>query len=138
PEVAGTVWLNVVRLGRLAEGETLLVHGGAGGIGTHAIQVGKALGARVATTAGTADRLAHCRELGADILINHREQDFVEELRPVGGAGVILDNMGAKYLGRNVSTLAGGGRPMVIGMHVRSRAALELAALRGRRPVASG
>ena len=83
-------------------GETLLVHGGAGGIGTHAIQVGKALGATVAVTAGLRERAKRCRQLGADIAIDYRKQDFVErdQEKPTGGADVILDNMGAKYLGR--------------------------------------
>lgn len=117
PEVACTVWSNVVMHARLTEGEVLLVHGGAGGIGTHAIQVGKALGATVAVTAGSADRLDRCRQLGADLAINYREQDFVEVLQEeTGGADVILDNMGAKYLDRNVSALKTGGRLAIIGM----------------------
>jgi putative PIG3 family NAD(P)H quinone oxidoreductase len=119
PEVACTVWSNVVTVGRLVDGETLLIHGGAGGIGTHAIQVGKALGATVAVTAGSAQRLERCRELGADILINYHEQDFVAELRKATdgrGADVVLDNMGAEYLPRNVSVLATDGRLVVIGM----------------------
>jgi putative PIG3 family NAD(P)H quinone oxidoreductase len=99
PEVACTVWSNVVQTARLAEGETLLVHGGAGGIGTHAIQVGKALGATVAVTAGSAERLSRCAELGADITLNYRDQQFENEVT----ADVILDNMGAKYLPRNVT-----------------------------------
>src|SRR3954462_8820793 len=103
PEVACTVWANVVMHAKLAEGEVLLVHGGAGGIGTHAIQVGKALGATVSLTAGTAERLERCRQLGADITINYKEEDFVEVLRKeTGGADVVLDNMGASCLGRNV------------------------------------
>jgi NADPH2:quinone reductase len=119
PEVACTVWSNVVMVADLSSGETLLVHGGAGGIGTHAIQVGKALGATVAVTAGSSARLERCRELGADITINYREQDFVQELRKATGghgADVVLDNMGAEYLRRNVSALATGGRLVVIGM----------------------
>src|SRR5690606_18386926 len=102
PEVACTVWSNVVMVARLQAGELLLVHGGAGGIGTHAIQVGKALGARVAITAGSQERVDRCRELGADIAINYREDDFVEVVKAEGGANVILDVMGAKYLDRNV------------------------------------
>lgn len=129
PEVACTVWSNVVQLGRLTEGETLLVHGGAGGIGTHAIQVGKALGATVAATAGSADRLAHCRALGADIVINHREQDFVKEV----SADVILDNMGAAYLERNIAALATGGRLLIIGMQGGVRAELDIGRLMAKR-----
>jgi putative PIG3 family NAD(P)H quinone oxidoreductase len=119
PEIAATVWSNVVMVAALAAGETLLVHGGAGGIGTHAIQVGKALGARVAVTAGSAERLQRCAELGADILIDYHEQDFVEAVREATdgrGADVVLDNMGAKYLPRNVDVLARLGRLVVIGM----------------------
>ena len=113
PEVACTVWSNVFLLARLTAGETLLVHGGAGGIGTMAIQLGKAFGARVACTAGSARKLARCRELGADVAINYRDEDFVAAvLEATGGAGadVILDNMGASYLARNVDALATDGR----------------------------
>ena len=119
PEVAATVWSNVVMVAGLTAGETLLVHGGASGIGTHAIQVAKALGARVAVTAGSPARLARCAELGADILVDYHEQDFVEAVRAATdgrGADVVLDNMGAKYLPRNVDVLARLGRLVVIGM----------------------
>ncbi|HEX5405742.1 MAG TPA: NAD(P)H-quinone oxidoreductase [Pseudonocardiaceae bacterium] len=133
PEVACTVWSNIVTLAGLADGETLLVHGGAGGIGTHAIQVGKALGATVATTAGSADRLAHCEALGADILINYHDQDFVAEINAAGGADVILDNMGAAYLERNVSALKIGGRLMIVGMQGGARAELNIGALMAKR-----
>ncbi|MGH3761556.1 NAD(P)H-quinone oxidoreductase [Actinophytocola sp.] len=135
PEVACTVWSNVVLTAGLVAGETLLVHGGAGGIGTHAIQVGKALGARVAVTAGSAERLSRCAELGADVLINYREQDFVEEVRAATdgrGADVVLDNMGAKYLPRNVSVLARNGRLVVIGMQGGVTGELNLAELLGK------
>lgn len=129
PEVACTVWSNVVRLANLTDGETLLVHGGAGGIGTHAIQLGKALGATVATTAGSAERLAHCRELGADILINYREQDFTKQVT----ADVILDNMGAAYLERNIAALATGGRLVIIGMQGGRTAELDIGRLMAKR-----
>ena len=135
PEVACTVWSNVVLTAGLVAGETLLVHGGAGGIGTHAIQVGKALGARVAVTAGSPERLARCAELGADVLIDYREQDFVEEIRAATdgrGADVVLDNMGAKYLPRNVSALARNGRLVVIGMQGGVKGELNLAELLGK------
>jgi len=132
PEVAATVWSNVVMVGGLEAGETLLVHGGASGIGTHAIQIAKALGARVAVTAGSAERLERCAKLGADILVNYREQDFVEELRAATdgrGVDVVLDNMGAKYLSRNVDVLARLGRLIVIGMQGGIKGELNLAML---------
>lgn len=134
PEVACTVWANVVMHARLSAGEVLLVHGGAGGIGTHAIQVGKALGATVAVTAGSEDRLESCRQLGADIAINYKEQDFVEVLRAeTGGANVILDNMGAKYLGRNVDALTMDGRLVVIGLQGGAKGELDIGKLLGKR-----
>jgi putative PIG3 family NAD(P)H quinone oxidoreductase len=127
PEVAATVWSNVVMVAGLRNGETLLVHGGASGIGTHAIQVAKALGARVAVTAGSAERLARCAELGADVLVNYREQDFVEVLGPT--VDVVLDNMGAKYLPRNIDVLARLGRLVVIGMQGGMKGELQLGKL---------
>ena len=140
PEVACTVWSNVVMLARLSAGEVLLVHGGAGGIGTHAIQVGRALGARVAVTAGSAERLERCRELGAEITVNYRDQDFVEVVRAGTdghGADVVLDNMGASYLTRNLSVLATGGRLAVIGMQGGSTAEIDLGMLLGKRATVS-
>lgn len=134
PEVACTVWANVVMHAKLTEGQTLLVHGGAGGIGTHAIQVGKALGATVAVTAGSAERLDRCRQLGADITINYKEQDFVEVLRAeTEGADVILDNMGAKYLQRNVDALRADGRLVIIGMQGGVKGELNIGSLLGKR-----
>ena len=119
PEVACTVWSNVFMTANLQPDETFLVHGGSSGIGTMAIQLAKAAGARVAVTAGSEDKLAFCRELGADIAINYREQDFVEEVRAATdghGADVVLDLMGARYLPRNVDLLATSGRLVVIGL----------------------
>ncbi|MEO7194322.1 MAG: NAD(P)H-quinone oxidoreductase [Pseudonocardiaceae bacterium] len=130
PEVACTVWSTVVRHAGLVAGELLLVHGGSGGIGTHAIQVGRALGARVATTASAA-RLARCAELGAEILIDYREQDFAERL--AGRVDVILDNMGAEYLSRNLTVLAPDGRLVVIGLQGGTTAELNLGALLPKR-----
>jgi putative PIG3 family NAD(P)H quinone oxidoreductase len=124
PEVACTVWSNVVQHAGLRSGEILLVHGGAGGIGTHAIQVGKALGATVAVTAGSAERLERCASLGADVTINYKEQDFVEVLGK-RGADVIMDNMGASYLDRNLKALAPDGRLMVIGFQGGRKAELD-------------
>jgi putative PIG3 family NAD(P)H quinone oxidoreductase len=125
PEVSCTVWSNVVRTARLTAGETLLVHGGASGIGTHAIQIGKAIGARVAITAGSAERAIQCVELGADIALNYREEEFEKRVT----ADVILDNMGAKYLARNVEALNRGGRLVVIGMQGGVKAELNLGAM---------
>jgi putative PIG3 family NAD(P)H quinone oxidoreductase len=115
PEVAATVWSNVFMTAHLAEGETFLVHGGAGGIGTMAIQLATARGARVFATAGSQDKLDLCRSLGATP-ISYRGDDFVGVLNEAGGADVILDNMGAKYLDRNVQALATGGQLVIIGM----------------------
>ncbi len=132
PEVACTVWSNLIMAARLGVGEVLLVHGGASGIGTHAIQVGKAVGAMVAVTAGSDERLAKCAELGADVLINYREQDFVAEVRRATdgrGADVVLDLMGAAYLKRNIDVLARHGRLVVIGMQGGASAELNLGAL---------
>jgi putative PIG3 family NAD(P)H quinone oxidoreductase len=126
PEVACTVWSNVVMHAKLSEGELFLVHGGSGGIGTHAIQVGTALGAHVATTA-SGTNLPRCAELGAQTLIDYREQDFAEELK--GRVDVVLDNMGAKYLAGNVAALAPDGRLIVIGMQGGTKAELNLGAL---------
>ncbi|GAA1388560.1 NAD(P)H-quinone oxidoreductase [Kitasatospora putterlickiae] len=147
PEVVCTVWSNVFLTAHLRPGETVLVHGGASGIGTMAIQLAKAVGARVAVTAGGPEKLARCAELGADVLIDYREQDFVEVLREAtGGAGadVILDIMGARYLGRNVDALAVNGRLVIIGLQggvngelnlntlLRKRGAVIATNLRGR------
>ena len=129
PEVACTVWSMVVMNGRLGAGETFLVHGGAGGIGTHAIQVARALGATVAVTAGSAAKLARCAELGAQITINYRDEDFVERMKEAGGADVILDNMGASYLERNVAALNRLGRLVIIGMQGGVKAEFTVGAL---------
>src|SRR6516162_4006937 len=120
PEVACTVWSNLVMTAHLSEGQLVLLHGGASGIGTHAIQVGRTLGARVAVTAGSAEKLDLCRELGAQITINYRDEDFVARLREetdgATGANVILDIMGAAYLDRNIDALALDGQLVIIGM----------------------
>jgi putative PIG3 family NAD(P)H quinone oxidoreductase len=140
PEVVCTVWSNVFMVAHLRPGETLLVHGGSSGIGTMAVQLAKAVGARVAVTAGTKEKLDFCADLGADVLINYREQDFVEEVRAAtGGAGadVILDNMGAKYLGRNVDALAVNGRLAIIGMQGGTKGELNIGTLLGKRAAVS-
>lgn len=136
PEVACTVWSNVFMTANLQPDETFLVHGGSSGIGTMAIQLAKAAGARVAVTAGSEDKLAFCRELGADIAINYREQDFVEEVRAATdghGADVVLDLMGAKYLPRNVDVLATAGRLVVIGLMGGRKGELDLGKLLSKR-----
>jgi putative PIG3 family NAD(P)H quinone oxidoreductase len=136
PEAVCTVYSNVFQLASLASGETLLVHGGSSGIGTTAIQLGKAFGARVACTAGSASKLARCRELGADVTINYREEDFVAAVKDAtGGVGadVILDIMGASYLARNLDALAINGRLAIIGRQGGSRAEIDLGVLQGKR-----
>jgi putative PIG3 family NAD(P)H quinone oxidoreductase len=133
PEVACTVWSNVFMLAGLEAGERFLVHGGAGGIGTFAIQIASALGAEVFTTAGSPEKLALCAQLGADVTINYRDEDFVAVLKERGGADVILDNMGAKYLARNVDALATEGRLVIIGMQGGIKAELDIARLLGKR-----
>ncbi|MFF7279398.1 zinc-binding dehydrogenase [Streptomyces griseorubiginosus] len=140
PEVVCTVWSNVFMVSHLRPGETLLVHGGSSGIGTMAIQLAKAVGAKVAVTAGTRAKLDRCAELGADVLINYREQDFVEEVKKAtdgAGADVILDNMGAKYLDRNVRALAVNGRLAIIGMQGGVKGELNIAALLNKRAAIS-
>jgi putative PIG3 family NAD(P)H quinone oxidoreductase len=136
PEVTCTVWSNVFLLAGLRRGENFLVHGGSSGIGTMAIQLAARAGARVFTTAGTEAKLAVCRELGADVGINYREEDFVERVaEETGGAGVdvVLDNMGAQYLARNVDVLATGGRLVSIGMQGGTKAELDLGKLMRKR-----
>jgi putative PIG3 family NAD(P)H quinone oxidoreductase len=136
PEVACTVWSNLFMVAGLRPEETLLVHGGAGGIGTFAIQLGAALGARVLTTAGSSEKRDLCRELGAEVAIDYRDEDFVEvvEERTGGrGADVILDNMGASYLARNVTALADKGRLVIIGMQGGTKAELDINALLRKR-----
>jgi putative PIG3 family NAD(P)H quinone oxidoreductase len=133
PEAACTVWSNVFQLAKLKPGELLLVHGGSSGIGTMAIQLAKATGARVACTAGSDDKLARCVALGADIAINYKSQDFAKVMRQEGGADVILDIMGGSYLHRNIEALAVNGRLSVIGSQGGRRAELDLLTLMGKR-----
>ena len=135
PEVACTVWSNVVMTGHLRAGETFLVQGGSSGIGTHAIQVARALGARVAATAGAPDRLQRCRDLGADIVIDYHD-DIPAELRKATedhGADVILDNMGAKGLAANVDALAPDGRLIIIGLQGGTKGELDINTLLRKR-----
>ncbi|MFE9448842.1 NAD(P)H-quinone oxidoreductase [Streptomyces sp. NPDC006739] len=140
PEVVSTVWSNVFMIAHLRPGETLLVHGGSSGIGTMAIQLAKAIGAKVAVTAGSKEKLDYCAELGADVLVNYKDQDFVAEVRQAtdgAGADVILDNMGAKYLDRNVQALTVNGRLAIIGMQGGVKGELNIGTLLGKRAAIS-
>ncbi|GAA0960886.1 NAD(P)H-quinone oxidoreductase [Actinocorallia libanotica] len=129
PEVVCTVWSNVFMIAGLRPGERFLVHGGGSGIGTMAIQLAKQRGAEVTCTVGTEEKARRCVELGADHTVNYRTEDFVR----AGEFDVILDNMGAKYLDRNITALAPGGRLVVIGMQGGTRAELDLGKLLGKR-----
>lgn len=136
PEVSCTVWSNLVMTANLTPGEVLLIHGGASGIGTHAIQVARALGNRIAVTAGSRAKLDLSAELGADILISYRDEDFVQQVRAATdgtGADVILDIMGAAYLDRNLDALAPDGRLVIIGMQGGVTAELNIGKLIGKR-----
>ncbi|MGK2886979.1 MAG: NAD(P)H-quinone oxidoreductase [Rhodococcus sp. (in: high G+C Gram-positive bacteria)] len=136
PEVAATVWSNLVMYGGLRSGQVVLLHGGGSGIGTHGIQVAKAFGATVAVTAGSQSKLDFCASLGADILIDYKNQDFVEVLKDrTGGHGadLILDNMGAKYLQPNIDALAMDGTLITIGMQGGVTGELNFGALLGKR-----
>ena len=136
PEVACTVWSNLGMTAHLAAGQTVLFHGGASGIGTHGIQVARALGCRVAVTAGSAKKLEVCRALGADITINYRDEDFVERVKAETdgvGADVILDLLGASYLDRNIDAVAPDGRIIVIGFQGGLKAELNFGKLMAKR-----
>ena len=135
-EVGCTVWSNLGIEAGLHEGQRILIHGGGGGVGTFAIQVAKALGAEVAVTAGSQEKLDRCRELGADILINYKEHDFVEELK--GSCDVILDIIGAKYLEKNMKCLAKDGKLIIIGMQGGTKAEINLGAMLPKRLTIQG
>ncbi|WP_067138346.1 NAD(P)H-quinone oxidoreductase [Microtetraspora malaysiensis] len=128
PEVVCTVWSNVFMTARLRRSETLLVHGGASGIGTMAIQLAKAFGSRVIATAGSPEKVRRCLELGADEALNYREEDFSAKK-----ADVILDIIGAAYLKKNLDALAVGGRLVVIGMQGGRVGELDLGKLLAKR-----
>ncbi|WP_026257864.1 NAD(P)H-quinone oxidoreductase [Actinopolymorpha alba] len=136
PEVVCTVWSNVFMLAGLRPGEILLVHGGASGIGTTAIQLGVAAGARVVVTVGSAAKAERCLALGAETAINYHDEDFVDVVRRTTdghGADVILDIIGAAYLSRNIAALAVEGRLVVIGLQGGRRGELDLGALMTKR-----
>ncbi|UKA59372.1 NAD(P)H-quinone oxidoreductase [Arthrobacter sp. FW306-2-2C-D06B] len=142
PEVAATVYSNLIMTAQLQAGETVLIHGATGGIGTMAIQLAKAYGATVATTAGTAEKVGTASAfLGADIAINYAEEDFVESLKAQNGgkgADVILDVVGAKYLRQNVEALADYGRLVVIGLQGGVKGELDLGQLVSKRAAIIG
>lgn len=136
PEVFCTVWSTVFMLGRLRAAESILIHGGGSGIGTAALQLAKRAGARVMTTAGSPAKLGRCRELGAEVLIDYRTEDFVERVRAATdgrGVDLVLDHIGADYLGRNLEALAVGGRLVSIGIQSGTRAELDLGMLLRKR-----
>lgn len=136
PEVACTVFSNLFMVAGLRPGEQVLVHGGGGGIGTFAIQLASAMGATVLTTAGSAAKLDRCRELGASLGINYREEDFVEAVSAYGdghGADVILDHLGGEYLDSNLKALATEGRLVIIGTLGGAKAELNIGRMLGKR-----
>ena len=133
PEVLSTVWSNIVGRAQVQAGEWLLVHGGGSGIGTAAIQIARHLGVKIVVTVGSEKKAEFCRELGADAVINYREEDFVERVREIcthddgsTGADVILDIIGAKYLERNIKALGTDGRLVIIGMQGGTKTEINL------------
>ncbi len=141
PETFFTVWDNVVDRGRIEHGETLLVHGGASGVGTAAIQIGRVLGARVFVTAGTSEKCRFCEELGAERAINYREEDFVAAVKSLTegrGADVILDMVGGDYIQRNIDLLASGGRLVYIAFLKGAKAEVNFLPIMLRRLTITG
>jgi NADPH2:quinone reductase len=142
PETAATVYSNLFMTAQLQPGELVLIHGATGGIGTMAVQMAKAFGARVAATAGTEEKVSTARAfLGVDIAINYREQDFVEAVRDASGgrgADVILDVVGAKYLEKNVEALAPYGRLVIIGLQGGAKGELNIGLLLNKRAAIIG
>jgi len=133
PEVLSTVWSNIVGRAQVQAGEWLLVHGGGSGIGTAAIQIARHLGVKIVVTVGSEKKANFCRELGADAVINYREEDFVERVHEIcthddgsTGADVILDIIGAKYLERNIKALGTDGRLVIIGMQGGTKTEINL------------
>ncbi|HML07571.1 MAG TPA: NAD(P)H-quinone oxidoreductase [Xanthobacteraceae bacterium] len=141
PETFFTVWYNVFERGRLAQGETLLIHGGSSGIGTTAIQLAQAFGARVLTTAGTPEKCTACRKLGAEIAINYRTEDFVAATKQATGgrgADVVLDIVGGDYIDRNYEAAAVEGRILQIAFQSSSRASVDFRRLMLKRLTHTG
>ena len=138
PETFFTVWSNVFQRGGLQAGERVLIHGGSSGIGTTAIQLARQFGARVFTTAGSADKCAVCRDLGAEVAINYRDDDFVAVMRAAGGANLILDMVGGPYIQRNITALADDGRLVQIAFLQGPKAELNLVQMMTRRLTLTG
>ncbi len=138
PETFFTVWSNVFMRGGLGAGERFLVHGGSSGIGTTAIQLAKAFGARVFTTAGSEEKCRACLDLGAERALNYREEDFVEVLRSEGGANLILDMVGGSYIPRNIKALADDGRLVQIAFLSGPKVELNFAQIMTRRLTVTG
>lgn len=138
PETFFTVWSNVFMRGGLKAGEKFLVHGGSSGIGTVAIQLAKAFGARVFTTAGSAEKCEACLKLGAERAINYRDEDFVQALKPEGGMDLILDMVGGDYIPRNISALAIGGRLVHIAFLQGPKAEVNFAQIMVKRLTVTG
>ncbi|WP_424944525.1 NAD(P)H-quinone oxidoreductase [Aliiroseovarius crassostreae] len=138
PETYFTVWSNVFMRGGLQAGERFLVHGGSSGIGTTAIQLASHFGARVFTTAGSAEKCAVCTDLGAERAINYRDEDFVEVLKPEGGANLILDMVGGDYIARNIRCLATEGRMVHIAFLSGPKAEINFAQIMAKRLTVTG
>lgn len=138
PETVFTVWANVFETGALKPGETLLVHGGASGIGTTAIQMAVAHGAKVIATVGTAEKAELCRKLGATRAINYREEDFVDVVKREGGADVILDMVGGPYMAKNLAALKDRGRLLLIAFLHGSKAEVDFMDVMRRRLTITG
>lgn len=141
PEAAATVWSNLFDLAGLTAGETVLIHGGSSGIGTMSVQLAVAAGARVAVTAGSAAKLEACRSLGASILVDYREEDFVSRLREAtdgAGVDVVLDIVGGSYLQRNIDVLGMDGRLVIVGIQSGADAALDIRSVLSRRARVTG
>ncbi|XP_058764742.1 uncharacterized protein LOC131638210 [Vicia villosa] len=141
PEVACTVWSTIFMTSHLSQGETLLIHGGSSGIGTFAIQIAKYRGSRVFVTAGSEEKLAYCKSIGADVGINYKTEDFVARVKEeTGGQGVdvILDCMGASYFQKNLDSLNYDGRLFIIGFQGGVSTEVDLRALFGKRLTVQG
>lgn len=138
PETFFTVWTNVFMRGGLKAGERILIHGGSSGIGTTAIQLANAFGARVFVTAGSQEKCQACRDLGAEVAINYREEDFVEIMRGEGGANLVLDMVGGDYIPRNVKAMAMEGRMVHIAFLKAPKAKLNFAQIMVRRLTITG